>query len=350
MENSVGLSSVKVRIVTSRQDWDPLVENLGGNPFQLWGWGEVKSITGSWTALRLAVENADGVVVGGAQVLLRDLPFPFRQLAYVPRGPFGEDQNLTAVADAVTRYVGAHTPSVSITFEPNIDEATRFEPEGGIPAATDILLPSTLIVDLRPGDAKIMADMGKKTRSYVRRSLRQGVVVKRVKTEEQLQQCLDIYEETAKRADFPLHTHDYYRLVREELGDNSPIYLAYWHGEPVAFLWLASTPSTAVELYGGANEVGLKNRVNYGLKWEAMLDQKALGVRNYDLNGLLGEGISQFKTGFASHVNQLHGGVEVPLNWLHPVWVRLLPTARETFNTGRAKFRHFKEVLQSKLA
>lgn len=334
-----------VRPVDDKDSWDLLVNDMGGNPFQLWGWGDLKAQTGSWEALRLAVLDEDRAVVGGAQVLLRTLPFPFRMLAYVPRGPFGKDDDLVSVADAVADYLGAKTPAVSVLFEPAVDESFVFNPRGSQRIESTILLPSTLILDLTQDEDALMADMRKKTRYEVRKSLRQGLVVEKVSDTGTLEACLDIYDETGDRADFALHGRGYYRSVFRDLGPHAPLYAGYVDGELAAFVWLLASASTSVELYGGSNEVGRKAGANYGLKWEAILDQKRMGVRHYDLNGLLGEGITQFKTGFASHRNELHPPVEIPLSALYPVWVRALPVAREWMSkakgAGRAIKRHF---------
>lgn len=39
---------------------------------------------------RLLAYNVDEHILGGAQVLIRRLPWPFKALAYVPRGPIAE--------------------------------------------------------------------------------------------------------------------------------------------------------------------------------------------------------------------------------------------------------------------
>ena len=63
--------------VTDPAEWDRIVDAAGGHPLQLWGWGEVKA-SGPWRPVRLKVLGPDGEVAGGAQVLVRRLPAPFR--------------------------------------------------------------------------------------------------------------------------------------------------------------------------------------------------------------------------------------------------------------------------------
>lgn len=339
MDSVDRLKRVLVRRVDDKDSWDKLVNALGGNPFQLWGWGDLKAETGAWEVVRLAVEDSNRTVVGGAQVLLRSLPFPFRKLAYVPRGPFGEKSHQTQIADAVAAYVRDQSPVVSILFEPALDEAIDFEPENGVEIEETILLPQTVILDLTQSEDDLLADMKRKTRYDVRKSLRDGLEVALVKDEETLEKCLDIYQETGDRADFALHGRDYYRKIFWDVGRYAPLYAGFIDGEPVAFLWLLASADTALELYGGSNDLGRRARANYGVKWEAILDQKIRGVRHYDMNGLLGEGITTFKTGFASHRNELHGPVEVPLSPLYPLWANMLPLAREAMAKGKSALR-----------
>lgn len=337
--NERNIERVRVRRVGDTNTWDDLVNDLGGNPFQLWGWGDLKAETGAWEAIRLVVENSEHDVIGGAQVLLRTVPFPFRQVAYVPRGPFGEPSKQTQLADAVASYVGDHFPAVSIIFEPFLDEELPFEPTGGVEIDTTVLLPQTLVIDLEQSEDELLADMRKKTRYDVRKSLRDGLEVVRVESDELLEECLDLYDETGDRADFDLHSRDYYRAVFHGMGDNAPLYAGLVDGEAVGFLWLMASADTALELYGGSNDLGRRARANYGIKWEAMRDQKANGVRNYDMNGLLGEGITTFKGGFAGHTTELHQPVEVPLSPLYPLWAKMLPVVRQWMSKAKDALR-----------
>lgn len=321
--------SAVVTLVDDPQAWDVLVDSLDGHPLQLWGWGEAKAHGGSWTPYRFKVESPERKVLGGAQVLVRKLPFPFRQVAYVPRGPFaGEGVDPGQIAEAVAEATGEVTNALAITFEPDIDESVGFEVAGGLPAPTDILLPSTLIIDLDQDEDQLMASMSKKTRQYVRKAMREGVEVKRLGAQD-FDRVMEIYQDTATRAGFPLHTDEYYRTIAEELGEASPIYGAFKDGEMQAFLWLGASKETAFELYGGVVASGQRSRANYALKWQAMLDQKNKGVSRYDLNGLLNDGISDFKKGFARHEDQLAPAVDVPLKkGLYRLWAKALPAVR----------------------
>lgn len=99
-------------------------------------------------------------------------------------------------------------------------------------------------------------------------------------------------------------------------------------------MWLVVSDSTAFELYGGVNPRGMKLRLNYGLKFHAMTQVKSQGVVRYDFNGLLGDGISDFKRQFAKHEDRLIGTWDKPLSPLYPAFAKALPVVRRGLKRG----------------
>ena len=326
-----------VRVCTDRTEWDALVNAHGGHPLQLWGWGEVKAAH-HWRVERLVVEDGGGRL-GGAQVLYRALPWPLRSLAYLSRGPVCEPEDAEEVLDAVARYVRTAHGSVALVAEPDWDAGTVGEQ--GLARAgfqrTDstILIPRTLILDLTQDDDALMGAMSRTTRANVRKNLKGDLEFRKVETEAELEQVLAIYRETARRAGFGIHEDRYYRDIWRFLGEDSPIVAAFDGGEVVAFVWIARSAGTAFELYGGVNAAGQKARANYGVKWAAFTAMKADGCTRYDLNGLLNDGISDFKKQFAQHEDLLTGTWERPLSPLYPVYARGMPLARRALQGGR---------------
>lgn len=304
--------------------WDTVIHEHGGHPLQLWGWGEVKVAHG-WTAHRYLVLRGDETI-GAAQVLVRPLPWPLRGFAYIPRGPVcaavDQDDVLAIVAHHVKQHIGA----VVLSVEPSGEVAPTGK--GWHRSANTILIPDTLILDLSQSEDELQQAMTKKTRQYIRKSSREKITIRRVKQREMLDDLLSIYHETAQRAEFPLHETQYYYDVFDKLGDASVIYAASDEKGPIAFLWLAVSAGVAFELYGGMNEEGQRLRVNYALKWHAITECKRWGIEQYDLNGLLNDGISTFKRGFASHETTLAGTYDYPLSPWYPIWNTLLPGAK----------------------
>ena len=312
--------------------WDEVVMDMDGHPLQLWGWGEVKATHG-WRAHRVLCIDDDDVVVGGAQILARTLPKPFRRLCYIPRGPIWHDGSEVEVLEALVRYVEQHLPGVVLTIEPDDEELPEIK--GWKSSKNTILIPNTLILDLNKGEPELLEDMSKKTRQYIRKSEREALSIRRVRSREDLSGCLELYHETAKRAGFALHNDDYYYDISEQMGESSVVYAAYEDNKPVAFLWLAVSAKTAFELYGGMNERGQALRANYMLKWHAICKCKEWGIDRYDFNGLLNDGVSTFKRGFASFETTLAGTHDYPLSRWHKAWAKGMPTARKVVQAAK---------------
>lgn len=313
-------------IVESRGEWDNFVCDNSGHPLQLWGWGEMKSMHGPWTPTRIFFTDG-GTKIGGAQILTRKLPRPFGAMMYVPRGPVvnREDDRkkiLTALAGFAKTQKG-----VVIKIEPDWTEM----PDGAGKwrrSKNDILLARTLVLNLKKTEAELQTDMTKKTRQYIRKSENSGVTVRRITKRDDIEKAMDIYKLTAKRANFALHADKYYYDLHDMLGDASQIYLAEINGQPLSFLWLAVTPQTAFELYGGVNDRGQELRANYVLKWRAIVEQHKASVELYDMNGLLNDGVSNFKLGFSQVETQWVGAWDLPLSPLYSTWETMLPAGK----------------------
>lgn len=303
--------------------WDEKVVEKDGHPLQLWAWGEVKRAHG-WEAERVVVRS-EGEAIGLAQLLIKHLPGPFKALVYVPRGPVCDVADREVVLDAISEYVQLHHPAIVLTIEPDWEEVIL--PEDWHPSLNTILIPRTLILDLTKTEDELQAAMAKKTRQYIRKSAGE-VEIRQLKTRDEIMQALEIYRETARRAGFALHGDDYYQDVFEKMGDYSPVFAAYKDNAMVAFLWLAVSGATAFELYGGVNDAGQETRANYALKWHAIKTMRKWGLKRYDLNGLLNDGISTFKQSFSSHENNLIGTYDKPLSPLYAVWSKGLPLAK----------------------
>jgi lipid II:glycine glycyltransferase (peptidoglycan interpeptide bridge formation enzyme) len=314
----------EVTACNDREEWDEIVLDNEGHPLQLWGWGEVKASHG-WRVERAVVKDA-GEVIGAAQLLVRRLPGLFKAFVYVPRGPVCSEKNREGVLGALAVYVKAHYPATVLTIEPDWKEA-RF-PRGWRRSTNTILAPRTLILDLTQSEEELLAVMAKKTRQYIRKSA-SDVAVRQVKDTSEIEECLTIYKQTAKRAGFALHGDDYYKDIFKELGDHSPIFAAFKGEKMVAFLWLAISNTTAFELYGGVTDEGQDIRANYALKWHAIQTMKKWRLERYDLNGLINDGISTFKQGFADHENKLVGTYDLPLSPLYSTWTYGLPAAKK---------------------
>lgn len=352
---------------TDKQQWDEYVLDSGGHPLQLWSWGQVKAGHG-WVAERVFAFR-DDEIVAAAQILVRSLPPPLRAFAYVPRGPvlpqeLGKTRKYSASAtsekssddsadseaessqsgtleqtqeeflQALAKFVKREHHAVALSVEP---DAYAFDkPRGWTRSMNKILPAETILLDLRKSESDILADMAKKTRQYIRKSAA-DVTIKQVRTREGLEQCLEIYQQTARRAGFNLHSQQYYLDVYIQMQDHSPIFGAYVGDELVAFLWLAISGETSYELYGGVNELGQELRANYALKWFAIRKVREWGLRKYDFGGLVAGGVANFKHGWSPDATLFAGTFDRPLSPLYPLWSKGLPFAKKTLQKVRRR-------------
>ena len=323
---------IELQRCNDKDQWDDFVLENGGHPLQLWEWGQVKAGHG-WKPERVFAYDED-TIVGAAQVLIRRLPSPFRSFSYVPRGPFVEEKHKDEFLNALSTLVKRDHKSVALSIEP--DTTDFIKPEGWVHSTNKILSPETILLDLRKPESELLADMAKKTRQYIRKSAT-GVKIRQVKNKADIESCLSLYKQTAKRAAFNLHSDQYYLDVFAQMQDYSPIFLAFEGEDPVAFLWLAISSETAYELYGGMNDRGQELRANYALKWHVIRKVKEWGVHRYDFGGLVAGGVAVFKQNWSEDITVLAGTFDKQLSPLYVLWSKGLPFAKKTIQRVKRK-------------
>ncbi|MBN9375927.1 MAG: peptidoglycan bridge formation glycyltransferase FemA/FemB family protein [Cellulomonas sp.] len=330
-------------LVTSRDAWDADVLAQGGHPLQLWGWGQVKA-AGAWTPYRLRVSDG-GSLVGLAQVLVRRLPAPFGRLSYVPRGPVvvGDagpegpelDERRAAVTAAVVAWCREHVGGLGVSLEPDWPAGSAAVP-GARQGTATVLVSSTVVLDLTRTPDDLLADMDRSPRHDIRKAARDGMDIRRVETDDDVRAVLGVYRETARRADFALHSDEYYLSVHHELGPRSVLVAAYDEaGAPVCFSWCINSTRTSFQLYRGGNAAGRKMRATTPVYWRSVEIAQQDGLARFDFNGLLNDGISDFKRSLAKHEDAMVGTLDVPFSPMYDVWNRALPLAKRTLRALR---------------
>jgi lipid II:glycine glycyltransferase (peptidoglycan interpeptide bridge formation enzyme) len=203
-----------------------------------------------------------------------------------------------------------------------------------------VLMATTAIVDLEPDEDAIMKSLhSRNARNYIRRGAKVGIEVV-PGTREDVDTVIAIYHETADRDGFPLHPDEYYHQAFDLLGEVGQLIVAKYEGEIVSFMWNVTSTWGASELWAGANATGRKMRANYPLKWGAMKAAKAVGAQRYDMNGLLNDGISEFKKSFQNVPTIWAGTYEKPLSPLYHLWdksLALFKAIRRRKNAPRQK-------------
>jgi lipid II:glycine glycyltransferase (peptidoglycan interpeptide bridge formation enzyme) len=164
--------------------------------------------------------------------------------------------------------------------------------------------------------------MRKKTRQYIHKAEREGVVTEKTTD---LTRFHRVLRTVAERDHFGIHSLEYFASLVEAFGDALHLRMARVDGEDVGALLVIRIGDRAWELFGGWSGAHSEKRPFYLLKWHSLVQMKELGVRRYDMWGLAeGDelaGVENFKLGFGGEVTPWIGALETPVTgFLYPLW------------------------------
>src|SRR5690349_2583979 len=307
---------------TDAATWDDQVAATAAPHItQTRGWAELKALTG-WTARRFAFDGG-----GVAQVLIRRLPLGIT-VAYAPRGPLVPPERMRDAIVAL-RDALATERCASLLCDPEIpadDDVAGELARDNIRRSPIYVQPRrTLLMDLRLEPDALQAAMRKKTRQYIHKAERAGVVTEDTRD---LDRFLAVLRVVAERDRFALHSRAYFARVLEAFGERALVMMARVEDEDVGAMMLVRMGDRAWELYGGWSGAHDEARPFYLLKWRAMMKMRALGATRYDMWGLADRdkddplaGVENFKLGFGGEVAEWIGALETPVRpLLYPVW------------------------------
>lgn len=281
---------VAAPIVThsNRETWDTLVAGIGGQPFQSWAWGELKSRFG-WQPHRLS--SADGTAA--AQVLIR--PYRGLSVAYVPRGPVlaGGRPPPSDLVEEIIRLARSRRAAF-VRFEPDIlegdDEATALDGElrrAGFRTAERTLQPrSSIRLDLRRSPEELLAGLSKGHRADLRRAERDGVSVRFATSEAEVGVLHEMLRATRSRKSFAFHSAAYFRVLWSSFGNAARLLIADLDGAPVAASLVLAWGRHGTYLAAGSTSTGLQHRAAHLLQWNAIGWAMERGAETWDLWGI----------------------------------------------------------------
>jgi len=281
-------SSRTVTSRASRLEWDELVADLDGQPFQSWAWGELKSHFG-WRPYRII--GTDGRAA--AQVLIR--PYRGLAVAYVPRGPvFSGDARIDEklVNDAIR--LARSKRAAFLRFEPDVLESDQAAgtvrsslQRMGFKTSDRTLQPhSTIVLNLSPSEDQLMASFSKGHRADIRRAERDGVVIRVGSPEPDADVLHEMLVATNARKSFGFHSAGYYRQLLRDFGDAARIQIAELNGNPIGASLLLAFGRHGTYLAAGSNAAGLEHRAAHLLQWHAIRWAKERGALTWDLWGI----------------------------------------------------------------
>lgn len=271
-----------------RTDWDDLVGRLGGQAFQSWAWGELKSRFG-WHPHRLSAIGS----ASAAQLLIR--PYRGLSVAYVPRGPItAADGSIDAgLLEEIVR-VARSRRAAFVRLEPDL---AQDDPKAavldavlravGFKTAEKTIQPrSTVVLDLVPALPDLMSGLSKGHRADLKRAQREGVTV-RVSTDVAETRTLhEMLRAVGTRKTFGYHSEAYYRVLLESFGDAGRLLVAELDGKPIGAALVLAWAGQGTYLAAGSNAAGLEHRAAHALQWHAISWAKERGARTWDHFGI----------------------------------------------------------------
>lgn len=371
------------------EDWNFLIATLPDpHLLQTREWGQLKSKFG-WRPMHKLWQDSDGRLQAAALILERNIPLggfsDLLRVLYIPKGPLlvnWDDVSLRQQVLGDLEQYARQRRAIFIKIDPDVRLGM------GIPAGfcTDISDPAqvqefpvgqtvanelqvrgwrfseeqiqyrnTVILDLTPTEAQLLANMKQKTRYNLHLAERKGVSV-RTADRGELSLLYRMYAETSLRDGFVIREETYYRAVWEifmQAGLAIPLIAEVREEdalpEIVAGLVLFQFAGRAWYLHGMSRQAYREKMPNYLLQWEAIRRAKAAGCTTYDLWGapdVFSEddplwGVFRFKLGLGGSVVRTIGAWDFPVRPLaYKLYAQVLPSVLERMRRhGKAATR-----------
>ncbi len=274
---------------------------------------------------RFVIDDGDRRA-GIAQILLKPAPLGLT-FAYAPRGPLVDPADLP---DAMAALSAALTSErcAGLLCDPEVapsDElAAALGRSGARPAGIFVQPRRTLLMDLHLEPDALLAGMRKKTRQYIHKAEREGVITEETRD---IDRFLAVLTKVAARDQFAVHDRGYFEKILAAFGDDAHLTMSRVGAEDDGALLAVRIGDRAWELYGGWSGAHGESRPFYLLKWRSLMGMKQRGVVRYDMWGLSDRegdelaGIENFKLGFGGEVATWIGAFDRPVvGPLYPLW------------------------------
>lgn len=263
-------------------------------------------------ALEPLLFRQDGVIIGGALMMIQRVPLGLGAIAVAKWAPMladeeadGADGRHRAIIDAlVAEYADRRGMTLSIlpraSTQPENAEFQHLLSRGFSPKP-ELLFPDRYIVDLRLSDEAQRMSFAQKWRYHLNKAEKAGLTFEHAGPESR--PTFDaLYETMVDRKKFPDHSAyetvpGLMAIADEKL--RPELFFVRKDGEVVAGAIIFKAGRRAVYLYGATNAAALELRAGYFLHWHVIRWLRDnTRARWYDLGGTDGfAGLHQFKKG-----------------------------------------------------
>ncbi|WP_069804834.1 lipid II:glycine glycyltransferase FemX [Thermogemmatispora onikobensis] len=308
---------MEARIISDRQQWNDFVAaSVCCNITQSYEWGQLAPHLGA-EALYTGVVDDQGQLCAAMLVLVSRLPV-LGTYFYAPRGPVIDDPSSPALGQLLdfVRQEARRRGAFMLKVEPSVPDgderwlaALRSHGFRRTPYAMHIR--HEWVLDIRPDEQALLANMKEKWRYNIRLAARKGVSVRRGEGPADLDTFYRLYRITSERDRFFIHEKPHYedilRLYSE--GDRAALFLAEYEGQAIAGLIALRFGRWSWYMYGASSNEHRNRMPNHLLQWTAIRWAKEHGCWYYNFRGIpdiLEEGqelwgVYVFKQGFGGY-------------------------------------------------
>lgn len=298
-------------------EWDHFVaSHPHGSLLQTTQWARLKNRFG-WTSHRVWLKQ-DDKIVAGAQILFRSIAMRLAKFAYIPHGPLVDWQNEKEVGVLLNQIDLAlyQRGAGFLKMDPPLwqDEISALEwhqicQQHHLIDQTDALQPpQTILIDLQPDEAQILARMKQKTRYNIRLAAKKGVTV-RQGDESDIRSFIGLMQVTGNRDGFGIRAPEYYRDAFRFFSETNQV--ALWFAEyasrPLAAVMAFKNGRYAYNLFSASNNEERNRMPNYAVQWAVIQWAKSQGCSLYDMWGVPDDSPDQLEASFQDRQDGLWG-------------------------------------------
>lgn len=346
---------MEARLITDKQQWNDFV---AASPYcnitQSYEWGELTRTVGS-EPLYMGVVDEQGQLQAAMLVLISHHPTMRSTYFYAPRGPIVENPHSPAVTMLLNlaKAQARQHKAFMLKVEPGADDGdatwlSALRHYGFQQVAHAQHVRSEWVLDLRPDEKQIQANMKEKWRYNIRLAGRKGVTVRRGEGKEDMDTFYRIFVETSTRDEFYINPRTYYddfmRLYGED--DRAALFLAEYEGKPIAGIVMVRFGRWSWYRYGASSVEHRNVMPNHLLQWNGMQWAKAHGCWYYNFMGIPEVlenneqdplwGIYTFKRGFGGYAKCALASHDLPYNPILYRTYRLLLDTRHKIRELRS--------------
>lgn len=190
---------------------------------------------------------------------------------------------------------------------------------------------TTWLLDLTQEDDELMKNMRKTTRYLIKRSLKEGVIIKKDNSTEAIEQFIVLHRKHAKLNRYEPFKAEFIKYLFKYFSKNKiSLKFALYEGKIEAASVIILTPPQAAYYLAVSNTTRRQFSPAYFLQWQSILEAKQNGCSTYNFWGISPDdnpkhplcGVSLFKRGFGGYKMDFLHAHDLPITkkyWLNYV-------------------------------